>query len=345
MADEPDPVADLLKKMPLTQGQRADLWDTYHASGDSDALAAALQSLGVPPPVKAALWDLKNKEVAPPADPAAVPEAPPRTWGDTALDVAKGVAKGVGGTALNLLEGATQLPPFAGSTMALDALRARPEVAAKEAQLKQSLQATNAPQMVGKGLETAAEMAVPLGAAAEAIPTAAKAGAKFNAAMAGARTMAVDVNAPGQVALRIADMAQHGGGTQFGPGPVRQFIQYITDPKKPQMTYEVARDFASNISRLSSKELASVPPAMMREVGNLRVALNKAVADAAGRAGMGAEHAQAMNEFAKAMRIRDATDALLEGAKKGALYGVGGGTLAGAGFELGKKIASLWGGE
>ncbi len=276
--------------------------------------------------------------------PVVAPTIPPRTWGDTAQDVATGFVKSAGRTGLNLLEGATQLPPFAVSTAVLDALRANPAVAERERKIRALLESKNAPQSVGGALETGAEMLVPLGAAAEAIPTAAKAGAKFNAAMAGARLQPVDVNAPGQVALRIADMAQHGGGTQFGPGPVRQFIQYITDPKKPQMTYEVARDFASNISRLSSKELASVPPAMMREVGNLRVALNKAVADAAARAGMGAEHAQAMTEFAKAMRIRDATDALLEGAKKGALYGVGGGTLAGAGFELGKKIASLWSG-
>jgi hypothetical protein len=35
------------------------------------------------------------------------------------------------------------------------------------------------------------------------------------------------------------------------PMAVRKFLNRITDPEKAQMNYEEARDFASNISRLS----------------------------------------------------------------------------------------------
>ncbi len=81
-----------------------------------------------------------------------------------------------------------------------------------------------------------------------------------------------------------------------------------TDPKKPEMTYEVARDFASNIGRLSVKDTQSIPPAMMSKIGDLRVALNAANAKAAGAAGVGEEYAAAMAEYAKAMKWKDAVD-------------------------------------
>jgi hypothetical protein len=115
---------------------------------------------------------------------------------------------------------------------------------------------------------------------------------------------------------------------------VRQFIQYVTDPKKPPMTYEVARDFASNISKLSVKETTSLPPAMKREIAELRVVLNKAVADTAGKAGMGREYASAMTEYAKAMRVRKTLEDAVKGIKQAAPYA----TAAGAGAWLGNKI-------
>lgn len=59
------PTQDLesvLKASPLSQTQRADLWDVYHASASADDLAEKLKTIGVPTPVKATLWDLKSSE-------------------------------------------------------------------------------------------------------------------------------------------------------------------------------------------------------------------------------------------------------------------------------------------
>lgn len=58
MADA-DPVADLLRKAPLSDAQRATLWDAYQGAATPDDLAAALKPLQIPNPLKADLWDLK----------------------------------------------------------------------------------------------------------------------------------------------------------------------------------------------------------------------------------------------------------------------------------------------
>lgn len=104
MADT-DPVQSLLQKSPLSQAQRADLWDAYQSAADADDLAAKIQPLGIPKPVKASLWDLKHNEtpaVAIGEPESATAEEPARTWGDTASDVAIGAAKGVGNTVFGL---------------------------------------------------------------------------------------------------------------------------------------------------------------------------------------------------------------------------------------------------
>lgn len=197
---------------------------------------------------------------------------------------------------------------------------------------------TNTAQRVGGGIETAAELALPALKAGEAVPLTSRAGAAFNSVAKAANKVPVDLTEPGNVALRIADMAQRGGGTQWGPGPVRQFIQWATDPKKAPMNYEVARDFASNISRLSVDETRKLPPAMQMEIANLRVTLNKAVGEAAAKVGKGAEYAQAMTEYAKAMRLREAMNWAIT---KGLPYGSVGGGL----YWAAKKLISNAGAE
>ena len=269
---------------------------------------------------------------------AATPTAvtPPRTYLDTAEDVAKGFAKGAARTVLGAGELVNMIP---GVQSTVDRLYGQPGLSAqafKEAH--QATAATNTPQMVGKGLETAAEFALPVGKVAESVPTAAKAGAKFQDVMGAAKNFPVDVNAPGEVALRIQQLAERGSSM---PMVVRKFLTHITDPEKPPMTYEVARDFASNISRLSSQEYQRLTPVVAREVAGLRVALNKSVADAAKAAGKGAEYAQAMSQYARAMKIRDAVDAAIAGAKKAVLPAALVGGAAGAGYWVTKQLKDL----
>lgn len=196
---------------------------------------------------------------------------------------------------------------------------------------------TNPIQQGGGALETLAELAVPVTKGVEAIPSTARAGRGFQDVMSLAKNVPVDVSAPGDVALRIQQLAERGGSM---PMAVRKFLQRVTDPQKPPLTYEEARDFASNISRLSADEYGRLTPVISREVANLRVALNQAVGEAAAKAGKGAEYAQAMEEYAKAMKFRDVLSKVWEGAKRAALPGAG---LAGAGYYVANELKKLMG--
>jgi hypothetical protein len=273
-----------------------------------------------------------------PDPPASAPPAaePDRGILSTAAEVAKGIGKGAVSSVAGLVEGAANAGMLPGVRPSLfdQSMRAPAFTRAEEATT-----ATNTPQAIGKGLETVAEMALPVGAAANAIPRAARAGQKFQQVMAAAKDVPVNTDLPGQVGLRIMQLAERGGGAM--PRPVSQFLGWITNPAKEPMTYEVARDFASGISRLSANEMGRLAPSVAREVAELRVTLNKAVAEAASKAGKGREYADAMTEYAKAMRLRGMIDDVMTGAKRAAPYA----GAAGAATWLTSKMLRLMGND
>jgi hypothetical protein len=290
------------------------------------------------------------------AQPVAEPAAPEPSRFSSALSTAKdlgiGALKGAAHTALDLGEAAGNLPNIAtGGTLrdAVDELYGTPGISkAAFPAAREDMAYTNPTQQIGGALETGAEMLVPVGEAASAIPNAARAGRAFNDVAKVANKLPVDTSAIGNVALRIADFAQHGGGTQWGPAPVRQFIQYMADPKKAPLTYEVAREFASNISKLSVNEAMKMSPVIAKEVAELRVVTNRAIADVASKAGKGAEYAKAMNEYAKAKKLSGLIDTAIDSAQKGVPYGIVGGSAAAVGggaYWLTKQMLHLLGGD
>jgi hypothetical protein len=153
-------------------------------------------------------------------------------------------------------------------------------------------------------------------AAKAALPSAARAGAKFQSVMGAAKDVPIDISGPGNQALRIMQLGERGGTI---PKAVRDFVKRVTDPNKPDMTYDEARDFASNISRLSADEFSRLPRGMRREVGNLRVALNKSVERAADAAGKGDEYRSAMKEYSRAAKGREMVDDVKEQAMRWAV--------------------------
>lgn len=122
---------------------------------------------------------------------------------------------------------------------------------------------------------------------------------------------------------------------------VRKILNRMTDPNKAAMTYEEARDFASNISRLSANEYQRLTPVVAREVANLRVALNEANAQAARQAGKMDEYRAAMREYAQAMRLREAISKTIRVAKKAAPWATAAGGLA----WMNREVRSMLGGE
>lgn len=99
-----DQLETILRRSPLTQSQRADVWDAYQGAQDADDLATKLQDMSVPKQVKASLWDLKETSVK--AAAPAVPEEQFPTPGETATTFAGGAVRALPGMAAGMVEGA-----------------------------------------------------------------------------------------------------------------------------------------------------------------------------------------------------------------------------------------------
>lgn len=267
-----------------------------------------------------------------------VPEEKSQTWADqlglnlrpgaTTESPLMGLLKGSAGAAVDMAEGAKA--NLAGTVfqggdlirrgLGMERVIDRPEVQA----------GITAPETIaGKVGEYAAPVAGVAGlakAGISALPSATRAAKGFKDVMGAARNVAVDISQPGNVALRIQQLADRGATM---PQAVRKFLNRATDPKKPGMVYEEARDWASNFSRLSANEFQRLTPVVAREVASLRVAMNDAVAQAAKQAGKAEEYAAAMKEYAKAKRLEDAVNTALSKTKQAAPW-VGGAAAAGA---------------
>ncbi len=261
---------------------------------------------------------LKKNQIA--AKPAATsgqqPFNPPR------MADAKGALKGAAHTAIDLGQLVHQIP---GVSKAVDTLYGQPGLSeASFPSAREQTAYTNTAQRLGGAVETAAEMAAPVGHAADAVPTAAKAGAKFQEVMGAAKDLPVDTELAGQAALRVHQLSERGASM---PMAVRKFLLRVTDPEKADMTYAEARDFASNLSRLSSQEYQRLTPVVGREVANLSATLNKAIGQTAAKAGKG--------------QLYGVFDAVVAGAKKSAPWA----GAVGVGTYLGKQLADILGPE
>lgn len=163
-------------------------------------------------------------------------------------------------------------------------------------------------------------------AAARAIPTRAKAGQQFQQVMGKVGDQPVNISAPGNAALRIQELAERGGSM---PKAVRDFVRRVTDPEKAELTYREARDFYSNISRLSADEFQRLTPAVRMEVGKMRVALDRVIAETAKKGGQEEAYRAAMKTYKLASRGRE----LAEAAAKWTAGAVG----LSAAYKLGQK--------
>lgn len=161
--------------------------------------------------------------------------------------------------------------------------------------------------------ETTANLAMLMrgatGATKELLPSKARAGDLLDQAQQAASKLTVDVSVPGNTALKIQEMASQGGTM---PKVIRDFLKRTTDPAQGPLTYEEARTFYSNASRLSANEYQRLTPASQRMVGQFARDLNSAITDTADAAGVGQQYRAGMSQYAgaaanaeKAQMIKD----------------------------------------
>jgi hypothetical protein len=165
-----------------------------------------------------------------------------------------------------------------------------------------------AAQMAEKGIAAAAGKVLPKARMA-------RAGKMIEEASQVAKEVAVDYTQAGDQALKIQQLASQGNSM---PKVIRDFLKRATDPKRPPITFEEAREFYSSASRLSAEEAQRLTPRMKKEVVTFTKTLGKGIQEAADIAGgeAGALYKRGMEIYANAAKWQRRTNALLKTAKK-----------------------------
>lgn len=139
------------------------------------------------------------------------------------------------------------------------------------------------------------------------IPTRARVGPLFEDVSSAVGTNPVSMSgAPERALTRLQELEQRGGPAIK---VVSNLVKRVEDiPNIGEMTYNEARDFYSNISRLSAADKMQLTPQLRMQLGELRVALDRALAMTA-KAGNKAEaYAKAMRDYRIASRLEDIRD-------------------------------------
>jgi hypothetical protein len=123
-----------------------------------------------------------------------------------------------------------------------------------------------------------------------------RAGQLFNEVKSAAGGNPIEItDAMSQAAMRAQELAN--AGAKGMPRVISKFVARVTDPEKDPIAWDEARDFYSNVSRLSANEYQSMNPQMAAQVAKFAGAFDDALRDAAAAAGKGDEYGQAMQLY------------------------------------------------
>jgi hypothetical protein len=212
----------------------------------------------------------------------------------------KGAVKGLLSTVKNIHNSFTPNGPDGPDTSLAPSSSSYPGAAT-------NLSADNPDQLAGKGLETFGEGLIPGGKAVavadELLPSLARSGRAIESITQRALGQPVNV-AGGESAAplaRLSKLAVNGGRM---PTAAEQLLQR-SQSAIPDLPFEDARDFYSNISRLSNDEYNSLTDPVKAQVGKLRAGLHQDLQAAAERAGnIGENLGQTYNDAVKEYRNR-----------------------------------------
>jgi len=153
-----------------------------------------------------------------------------------------------------------------------------------------------APMVLG-GLDMAAPKRPLLGE----IPTRAKASKVFESVMQDAGNQPVNLTRAMAPLERAQQLSARGGGTVAAADNLYKRINTVNP-----LDYREARDWASNLSRISGQDKMSASPALRAEVGKLSHAFNEDIGDTAASVGRGEDYAKAMRDYRRASVFNDA---------------------------------------
>lgn len=125
---------------------------------------------------------------------------------------------------------------------------------------------------------------------------------------------------------RYQQLVERGGSRSL---TVSKLLNRVTNPQAGPLSYTEARDFYSNLSRLSSNEFNNLTPKMQAQVGKITQELGKSIQQTTNQAGMGETYSDAMRMRREASSYANRQDAVAGYTKQLIKYGIPA-TLAGA---------------
>jgi len=134
------------------------------------------------------------------------------------------------------------------------------------------------------------------------IPRAGRAGETLNAVAKVAGDVPADTSKIAPIIRRAVELKEHGAGTL--PPPLRMFEKNYVRPNAP-ITFNEMRDFGSTSGRLSAKAQKAMSPLMKGQLKQFAGAVDEANRAAAESVGQGEKYAQGINEYRRAMKMRD----------------------------------------
>lgn len=150
------------------------------------------------------------------------------------------------------------------------------------------------------------------------IPTRARAGAVLNRVAQAAGDTPVTLENSASALQRLAELGERGGSGKVPPG-VMQLLNR-SQAIEP-LGYTEARDFASNISDLSSLEKMGINKQVGSQMNELRSGLHQDIADALPE-GVGQDYLNAVREYARASGRSEVAGRVGKNVLQGAKYGV-----------------------
>lgn len=168
-----------------------------------------------------------------------------------------------------------------------------------------------------------------LGDLADMVPTRAKAGALLDQVMQSAKDEPVNMTRSLPKLERIGQLTE-AGGPVLRPADLLYKRVNTVNP----LPYAEARDFYSNLSRLSAADRMALNGPMNKALAEFVPAFKEDIGEAAERAGKGPEYEKGMRDYARAAKLRNLIEQSGKTLKPAAKYGIP----AAAGYELGKHF-------
>jgi hypothetical protein len=179
-------------------------------------------------------------------------------------------------------------------------------------------EAPEAAEAVGSAISKGAQTAKGIG---KVIPSAERAGKALEEVQAAAGSIPVDVTEPEKIAIETQRLSKSGGRM---PKVINDWLRRTEHAGQP-VTYQEARDFYSNATRLSGDEASKLTPVMQRQVARFTQALRQSTKDAADQVNKAEQFEKGMQEFhaARKMESREQfiKDTVAQAVKSGLKYG------------------------